>query len=191
MTAQPALDLAPAPSDLAWDFLERSPGTTRHPAHVPMAQQREELAAELDRRRRLYPRSVERGTMSAATMQHELDVFAAMLDDYHRSRQDPRPYRLDWRSRIIALRRELAMRRTAYPKWVASPSNPLTQADATQRLERLDAVYHHYWRWLFCFDPPVETLGLDDDARAAELRRQKARVFKFHARQLEKAGAFE
>lgn len=191
MTAQPALDLAPAPSDLAWDFPERSPGTTRHPGHVPLAEQRDELAAELDRRRRLYPRSVERGTMSAATMQHEIAVFAAMLHDYDRRPDRPRPYTLDWRSRIVALRRELAMRRTAYPKWVASPSNPLTQADATQRLERLDAVYHHYWRWLFCFDPPVETLGLEGDARTAELRRQKARVFKFHARQLEKAGAFE
>lgn len=190
MTAQPALDLPPAPSELAWDFLERSPGAVRHPASVPFAEQREELAAELDRRRRLYPRSVERGTMTAATMSHELAVFAAMLDDYCRSLRDPRPFTLDWRSRIIALRRELAMRRTAYPKWVASGSNPLTQAEATARLERLDAVYHQYWRWLFCFDAPAMLLDLSAPDRAAEIRRQRGRVHKFHARQLEKAGAF-
>lgn len=189
-SAQPALDLPPAPSELAWDFPERSPGAARHPATVPLAEQRAELEAELDRRKRLYPRSVERGTMTAATMEHELAVFAAMVDDYRRSLQDPRPFTLDWRSRIIALRRELAMRRAAYPKWVASGSNPLTQVDATARLERLDAVYHQYWRWLFCFDAPAMTLDLDATARAAELRRQRGRVQKFHARQLEKVGAF-
>ena len=187
MTAQPSLDLLPAPSELAWDFPEQSPGAVRQPASVPLAEQRAELEAELDRRRRLYPRSVDRNTMTAATMEHELAVFSAMIDDYRRSLQDPRPYTLDWRSRIIALRRELAMRRTAYPKWVASGSNPLTQADATVRLERLDAVYHQYWRWLFCFDAPAMTLDLDAADRAAELRRQRQRVNLFHMRQLVKA----
>lgn len=151
---------------------------------------REKLEAELDRRRRLYPRSVERRTMPPETMEHELAIFAAMLDDYHRSPLDPRPFRFDWRTRIVALRRELAMRRTAYPKWAASPSNPLTEAEARDRLERLDAVYHRYWRWLLCFDPPIETLPLEGDARTAELRRQKARVLRFNAVQLQKAGPF-
>ena len=190
MTAQPALDLGAPSPDLAWDFPERSPGTLRHPAYVPLAEQRQELAAELDRRRRFYPRSVERRTMTAETMEHELAVFAAMVDDYDRSPREPRPFRLDWRARIVALRRELAMRRTAYPKWAASPSNPLTEAEARERLERLDAVYHHYWRWLFCFDPPIETLPLEGEARTAELKRQKARVLRFNAVQLQKAGPF-
>jgi hypothetical protein len=192
MTAQPALDLQAAPSELAWDFPEISPGTLRHPATVPWDEQRAELAAELERRRRLYPRSVERQTMTPETMHHEIAVFAAMLHDYDRAPDRPRPFELDWRTRIIALRRELTLRRTAYPKWVASPSNPLTEADARQRLERLDAVYHRYWRWLLCFDPPLETLALEGEAYQAERQRQRqrTRALKFQRRMVDRVGPF-
>lgn len=120
MTAQPALDLGASSPDLAWDFPERSPGTLRHPAYVPLAEQRQELAAELDRRRRFYPRPVERRTMTAETMEHELTVFAAMVDDYDRSPRPPRPATSAPRTRLRAPGREPGLP-TALPRWRAEP----------------------------------------------------------------------
>ena len=46
------------------------------------------LERELRLRFRVYPRRVERGTMTQNVAMHEINVLKAILDDYHKQR-DP------------------------------------------------------------------------------------------------------
>lgn len=157
--------------ELARDFPLRSALSRRAPDQVPPDEQLLELDEEMARRRRVYPGFVDRGTMAAEEAERHLAVWQAIIDDYrrgialdrlqHAGRQaearlhnDP-PWRFTWDMRVRELRRELALRRTAYPKWIANPTNPLTAQDAQRKLERLDAVHNGYWTWLQHFHAPL------------------------------------
>lgn len=164
-------------------FALRSGLSSRPPKQVARDEFRIELEEELDKRLRVYPGHVAKGMMKQQESDHHIAVWRALLDDraradaaiaqllgQHPPAHEPAPYAFDWDTRVRELRRELALRRAAYPKWIASPTNPLTAADATKKLERLDAIHHDYWIGLFAFSPS-EIDPADDPARFAWIAR--------------------
>jgi hypothetical protein len=168
------------------DFALRSALSLRAPIDVPEDEQMLELEEEMARRKRLYPGFVERQMMEAEEARHHIAVWQALIDDHHRAQafyaayrregmtpavklaNDP-PWRGSWDGRVRELRRELALRRAAYPKWIANPTNPLTEADARRKMERLDAIHHRYWCDLEHFLPPLIVDHPDDAAELAAL----------------------
>jgi len=173
--------------ELERDFPLRSALAVRAPIDVPEDEQLLELEDELAKRRRVYPGFVERGTMTEEQASHHINVWQALIDDHRRTAakvahwqrhgferpatrlmNDP-PWRGTWDGRIRELRRELALRRTAYPKWIANPTNPLTEAEARRKLERLDAIHHRYWIGLEHFIPPLPAAHPDEAAQLATL----------------------
>ncbi len=170
MTRQPLTD----------DFAMRSLGTTAAPHLVDTRDMLIELEEELDKRVRVYPGHVERQLMKREDAEHHIAVWRAIIADFHRAEAaaarraghgyafDPAPYTHDWEARMRELRRELATRRNAYPKWIASPANPLTAEAAARKLTRLDAVHWRYWMRLFAFDERDDAIDLTRLAHAAE-----------------------
>ena len=154
--------------ELAHDFPLASDLARRTPCELDRDELLAELEHELDKRLRVYPGHIKSGTMKRADAEHHIAVWRALIDDHRQAdaaiaamlgRPAPSldaPHAFDWPTRIRELRRELAMRRNAYPKWIASPTNPLTQDIAIAKLERLDAVHAHYWLHLFGFTPATE-----------------------------------
>lgn len=169
------------------DFPLRSPLSLRAPIDVPEDEQLLELEEEMAKRRRVYPGFVERQTMTEEQASHHINVWQAIIDDHRRTAakiaywqrhgfeggatklmNDP-PWRGTWDGRIRELRRELALRRTAYPKWIANPTNPLTEADARRKLERLDALHYRYWSGLEHFIPPLPAAHPKEAPQLAKL----------------------
>lgn len=171
MGARPLTDAAARAFPLASD-LSRRPVTA-----IDEAELRVELAAELDRRLQFYPGRVLKQMMRQDEAHRFIAIWRALIDD---AADGNRAYTFDWETRVRELRRELALRRAAYPRWVASPSNPLTADEAASRLERLDALHAHYWLGLRGFAAPgidatparlswaaAHRAGLAEDAAAA------------------------
>ncbi len=176
------------------DFLLVSPIVGDHatPDYVTAEDCLLEMDAEMDRRRAAYPKFVEKNQMTPEQMRWHIDVWAAMIDDHVRTlplgaRRAAEPYRYTWEIRIRELRRELAMRRAAYPKWIANPAHPLDLDVARAKLVALDHVHYRYW-YGWCLLPPVpfthpreagDVLALDAPQYLAhpiiEARRAKAR----------------
>ncbi len=159
------------------DFALRSALSRRGPREVDHDEHLLELTEELDRRLHIYPALVAKGSLRQEDGDQHIAVWRTLIDDHHRAAGwDARiygrapvavgPWRFDWPTRIRELRRELALRRAAYPKWIASATNPLTAGDAARKLERLDAIHYRYWADLFCFSPPGVPRDADP-ARAA------------------------
>ena len=176
MTARPLDPAFPIQSDLS----------LRAPIDVPEDEQLLELEEEMEKRQRVYPGFVERQMMDGEDARRHIAIWQALIDDHHRNRHfiaalqaqgmtpavklanDP-PWRGNWPDRVRELRRELALRRAAYPKWIANPTNPLTEADARRKMERLDAIHHRYWIGLEHFNPPIAAAFPDDAAQLAAL----------------------
>lgn len=157
-----------------------SVGAAQAPHMVERGDMLIELDEELDKRLRVYPAQVARGTMTQDASDRHLALWRAIVADHHRGEAaiarlmrrpyaiDAAPLALDWDGKVRELRRELAMRRNAYPKWIASPTNPLTAPAAARKLAAIDAVHWRYWMELYCFsDAPRET-DLRRHAHAAE-----------------------
>lgn len=167
------------------DFAMRSPLAERQPHRVPMAEVVAEVTREVHRRREAYPIMVQRGSLDQAEARRHQAILAAIQADLARvfepagtlplaSDDDPAP--IGWGAKVRELRRELAIRRAAYPKWVASATNPLTEADARIRLEAFDAAHYLYWHQLFAFGGPVKFAERIDAALAGD-RAALARIY--------------
>ncbi|WP_061780778.1 hypothetical protein [Sphingomonas sanguinis] len=162
------------------DFAIRSAGTAIAPHLVDTHEMLIELDEELEKRLRVYPGHIERSMMKREDAEHHIGVWRAIIADHHRHEAararrdghgytiDPAPYTFDWEARVRELRRELATRRNAYPKWIASPANPLTADVAARKLARLDAVHWRYWMHLFAFDEHGDRFDLTRLAHVAE-----------------------
>lgn len=164
---------------LARDFAACSPllGTDQ-PVYVSTADCLAELQEEMDRRRRVYPRFVDKGTMTPEVMERHLLAWQVMVDDHAWALgKRALSYRLTWEDRVRELRRELTLRRVAYPKWIANPTNPLTEEKARAKLQRLDYVHHRYWQG-WCLLPPVEITHPEQAADAQAFA--KSNLFLLH-----------
>jgi hypothetical protein len=143
------------------------------PAAIPLHLRIEEIARELDHRRAIYPRRVDKGRMTSQDADRGIDAFAAIAADlrvealwtvwgatqpgtaadvdarraYRHAHDQAAPLlaAFTWSQLVGALRREIALRRKFYPQWVASGT--LGKADARHRLERIEAVHFQWWRW--------------------------------------------
>lgn len=123
--------------------------STRHP-QVRFADALAELRREVEARRRIYPDWITRGRITQAEADHQIALFEAIGADVERyarfvqTRTLPtrilaaRAHPFTWHQRREALRREQALRATAYPDWIAK--RRLEQAEATRRNHILAAV---------------------------------------------------
>lgn len=159
---------------LGFDF----PLTCELAVRPPHAIDRDEQLAEVDReladRALLYDRFVTRGKMSADNAELHIGILRAIALDLGGAAEAGRRY--SWSAKVRELRRELAIRRGAWPKRVASPSDPLDQATAAQRMEALQGVHFAYW---------IELRFCDEFGRGATLDETldmvRARVFQVMA----------
>jgi len=151
---------------------------SERPPWVPSTdEQLDELALELDWRRTVYARQVERGDMTRPEAELHIDLLAAIKDDltyrFNPSTMAWTGQRHGWPAKVAELRRELAIRRRAWPRRIANLADPMSAAVAAQRMEALEAVHFRYWMGLFGSDTEYrgawpETLT---QIRAAHFRR--------------------
>lgn len=159
----------------------------RPPWRVPADERLLELLAERDRRRGAYPKLVRDGRMTADDADRHQAILARIAEDFADrpigqsgaawlrwneewlSHFDAAPWR--WADKVRELRRELALRRNTYPKWIAA--RRVDEGEARERMERLEAVHWRYWICLEWFATAGEgTLG----QRLDPVRRQAALV---------------
>jgi len=120
-----------------------------------------ELREEAQHRRDWYPKAVEKCRMTELEMAHEINLIDALVEDFASEPGRPRPRNgFGWAQKVNALRREIMIRRHAYPKWVAK--GRMTDLVARHKLTAIEAAHAWYWHH-----------GLDfmDGADAAEIRR--------------------
>lgn len=159
--------------ELAHDFAPRSALATRGPGDIPFAEMMRELADERASRTATYPALIAKSTMTRDDAARHMAVWRAIEADFaaaapHQDRpgtpeaRSASPNnRVSWADKLRELRRELALRRNAYPKWLAKPTATLTAAEAARKLEALDAIHWLYWHRLFAFTPAGEDPRID------------------------------
>lgn len=187
-------------TSLSADFPLRSQQSVRHPSDIRQAEKIAELNEETRRRNQVYPRFIKTGSLSEEAARHQQAVWSAITIDYQRLaacsswRDKPDyvrfPFTGDWRGRVAEIRRELQLRRNAYPKWIAAPTNSMDAATATRKLEVLDAIHDDYWCHLRHFHKPLAiTHPQIADLPPAQYYRQQivldrvAEIYQFHANQ--------
>lgn len=153
-------------------FLCLSPASA-DPATISVRLRIEEVARELEQRRKGYPARMERGLLSTTDAERGLNAFAAILADlraeeatntWHaasagtaqeadawaalqlaKANAAPLLAAFTWSQLVSALRREIAIRRKYYPQWVKAGT--MNDSDARHRIERIEAVHFDWWRW--------------------------------------------
>ena len=186
---------------LSADFPLRSDRTRRMPAEINTAEKIAELEEEAHRRKHAYPRFIKTGSLTTEAATHQQAVWTALTVDYQRLaactdwtiKPDYQrfPFTGNWRGRVAEIRRELHMRRCAYPNWVASPTNSMEDATAIRKLEILDAVHDDYWCHLRHFHTPLAITHPEiADLPPAQYYHQDivieraAEIYQFHANQI-------
>lgn len=159
---------------LGFDFPLTSALSTRPPHAVNREEQRAELERELADRSTFYQRMVERGKMDEAAAAGHIDTLRAIADDL--DGDAGAGSRHSWDAKVRELRRELAIRRSAWPKRIANGADPLDQPTASLRMERFEAVHFAYWIELRYCDEFGSGATLDE-----MLDHVRARVFEVMA----------
>ncbi|HEV2747524.1 MAG TPA: hypothetical protein VGW34_09535 [Allosphingosinicella sp.] len=134
---------------LGFDFPLMSELSRRPPWQVGGDEQLRELDEEIAHRRDFYPRLAARGAMSIDEGARHIAILLAIRADVDGGADRAET----WETKVRELRRELGLRRGAWPRKVAKPGDPLDEATARARMERLEAVHWRYWvRLEFCDD---------------------------------------
>lgn len=135
---------------LGFDFPVMSALSIRPPWQVEQDEYLPELEEELRHRRPFYARMVARGTMAAQEAERHLALWEAVIADVAAApgagsgaSRACRPFL--WHEKVRELRRELQLRRNAWPRKIGSPTLPISAAQAALRMERLEAVHWRYW----------------------------------------------
>lgn len=160
----------------------------RPPHTVPLDELLLDLEEERDRRRQLYPKWVNVGRITIEEANHHRQILAQILDDLtppapslspaaYRRHQDEQAERASasphrWADKVRELRREIALRRKAYPKWIGE--NRMAEADVRRSMERIEAAHWRYWIRLDHFDASDSELPLRE--RLQPIRDQAAAV---------------
>ncbi|MEA3036837.1 MAG: hypothetical protein QOH04_2614 [Sphingomonadales bacterium] len=167
---------------LDFDFAMMGPLSRRPPYAVPAEEMLAEIDAEIADRAALYPRLVAKGTLGEAAAEAHIAGLAAIAEDlrerafyldpawregtHYRRASPDRPFA----AKVRELRREITIRRHAWPARIAKPGDPLGADAAARRMERLEAVHFLYWVWLFKADDEVAALAGDEAALAIACR---------------------
>lgn len=184
-------------TNLASDFPLRSELSKREPGSITIAEKIAEMLEETRRRDNAYPRFINAGSLAPEAAEHQQKVWKAITIDYQRLAActhwtmkpdyDRFPFTGDWRGRVAEIRRELQMRRNAYPRWMESPTNNMDRGTATRKLEVLDAIHDDYWCQLRHYHTPLAITHPDIAALdAGEYYKQDivldraAEIYKFH-----------
>lgn len=127
-----------------------------------------ELDGELARRRTRYPELVAKQALAQAEADHQIELLAAVIADVRHYSDDRRETPADdshaYFAKVNCLRRELEIRRNAYPGRIAK--YPLRIGDFRHGIERLEAAHDWYWN-----GPGLNCIG-GRDAYAAEMNRR-------------------
>lgn len=148
------------------------------PQTIPTRLLRDELERELHQRRNSYPARVDKGRMHRHDAERGIDMMRALVEHYRRIetmdawyegqdtpqgdtlwqahlKQDAiaeaalQPFR--WSEVVIALQREILLRRKYYPQWIAGGT--LEPLRARHQLERIETVHFHWWVGMSHFMP--------------------------------------
>ncbi|MDP9412692.1 MAG: hypothetical protein M3Q08_01070 [Pseudomonadota bacterium] len=131
---------------LGFDFPLMSGLSRRPPYKVEPDEYLLEIDAELERRRRAYPMFVQERRMKPEEAERHIAILLAIRADFKGTGTSSD---IGWDAKIRELRRELALRRHTYPRQIGS--RRLNEAEAAQRMERLEGVHWRYWILLdFC-----------------------------------------
>lgn len=143
------------PKPLGFDFPLMSAISRRSPWSIEADEMLLEVDEELAHRRTFYKRLVDRGQLGEEEAVRHIAVLLAIRSDLagHWDRS------VAWEAKVRELRRELQLRRNAWPKRIASAAHPLSADEARRRMERLDALHVRYWMDLWFHD------GTRDDMR--------------------------
>lgn len=166
-----------APLPLGFDFPLMSALSVRPPWAVPPGEWLEELDEELAARERAYPIHVRDRRMKQADADRHVGLLAAVRMDLV---DDSTGRLFAWEDKVRELRRELAIRRNAWPRQIAG--RRMRAEDAARRMERLEAVHWRYWIALDFCDPL-------DNIRNCAAQREAVRAWAWRIDQWERAAA--
>lgn len=170
-------------------FATRSELAVRHPADVPLVEQRDELEQSVRERAEWFARDVAKGRIKPDQVARHERIWTAIVAD-HAALGTGAPIGADtpgvtWEDKVAELRRELAIRRNAWPKRIGKPHG-LTATEAARRFDCLDAVHYRYWHRLFAFTAPGIAPATDAHRIAFIATREAERARRIadrHARQ--------
>ncbi|MDX3886322.1 MAG: hypothetical protein QHC65_18020 [Sphingomonas sp.] len=130
------------------------------PLHtIPLDEMLAELRHESARRHDLYPRWIQAGRIGRDEANHHIALLEQILDDmteadpaagwpardqFRRMKQERRsrsPF--TWDQKVRELRREIDVRRNAWPSQIAGGRRPVIEARAS--MERMEAIHWRYW----------------------------------------------
>lgn len=169
---------------IAPDFRMLSPESA-HPCDVPLQVMIDEALRELAGRRQRHPGYVATERMTERESAHELAVMASIVADLRMAQASWRPSGIafapdktvTWTAKVETLRRELAIRRAAYPRWIER--GQLNAAVAHGQMERLEAIHWMYWVNAMFWLPDER---MDDAATLAATRAfMRAHLPAYHA----------
>jgi hypothetical protein len=156
----------------------------RPPFAVPVEEQLAELDEEIAHRRALYARLTARHVITQGEADRLAAIARAVRADLGSHQSSTLVGSLagqwdrsvTWDAKVRELRRELAERRQAWPKRVASAAHPLDADTAARRMERLEAVHFAYWIKLDWWDGGgvAEIRALAEERYAWELAQHRA-----------------
>ncbi|HEY0149888.1 MAG TPA: hypothetical protein VGB70_12905 [Allosphingosinicella sp.] len=151
---------------LTFDFPMMSPLSQRPPFAVPAGEYLLELDEELAVRARSYPVFIEQRRMTGREAERHVLLLQAIRADIAGA-APPGGHPLPFEAKVRELRRELAIRRNAWPGQVEARRMDGTQA--ARRMERLEAVHWRYWIDMFTADDVFNGVT-DREERTAMIR---------------------
>lgn len=104
---------------------------------------REEASAELDERTRLYPALIRKGRLARDVADRELRVWRSIVDELTPGALVRGRAHATWTEQVHALRREIALRRTLYPRWIEA--RRLDADLAARRLAIVESIHDMWW----------------------------------------------
>ena len=104
---------------------------------------RAEAEAELADRRRLYPSLVAKGRLARDVCDREIRVWASILAKLTPLRDRPATAPATWTEQVHTLRREIGLRRTLYPRWIAA--NRIGEVEAARKLAIVESMHDMWW----------------------------------------------
>lgn len=172
---------------LDFDFVPMADMSRRPPWTIDADEQEEELGDELSFRRDRYPVMVAKGRgLTHDDADRHIRIWEEILADCRvvpadrsvraldEARQRRQAMRILWEDKVRELRREVLIRRNAYPGWV--DKGRVTLGTAREKVARIEAVHWRYWMTGFVWDDCL--LGRD--------RADRARLFRnFHVPRIE------
>jgi hypothetical protein len=106
-------------------------------------QMRKEAGDELEQRTATYPKLVAKGRLSRTDCDRELRVWRAIAEDWRAAPRSAGFPIATWTEMAHALRREINLRRTLYPRWILA--GRVDSDEAERKLQLLEVWHDVLW----------------------------------------------